>query len=157
MACVLMILYLCSTKGSPVADEQEARLVSVTSAQYWDSIFKQDDWAASVHPRLPYSVWCRANRRKLKSSKNFYIKRTQGVKNWTAESIRKQGIRNVVKRMVGFSQDIPGSSGEMMKLRGRLTTMIDQIYADTGCLPLLFSTVTSANTHWWHLHRLLPT
>ena len=44
-----------------------------------------------------------------------------------------------------------------MKNRGHLEGMIDQIFADTGRLPLLFSTVTSANTHWWHLHRLLPT
>ena len=58
--------------------------------------------------------------------------------------------------MVGYAQDVPGSPGEMQKLRGHLTAMIDQIYADTGRLPLLFSTVTSANTHWWHLHRLLP-
>ena len=44
-----------------------------------------------------------------------------------------------------------------MKNRGHLEAMIDQSFADTGRLPLLFSTVTSANTHWWHLHRLLPT
>ena len=45
----------------------------------------------------------------------------------------------------------------MMKNRGHLEAMIDQIFADTGRLPLLFSAVTSTNTHWWHLHRLLPT
>ena len=83
--------------------------------------------------------------------------RTADVKRWTPDLIRQAGIHNIVKRMVGFTQDIPGSAGEMMKLRIRLTAMINQIYADTGKLPLLFSTVTSANSHWWHLHRLLPT
>jgi hypothetical protein len=63
------------------------------------------------------------------------------VKRWTPELIRKCGIQNIVKRMIGFTQDIPGRVGEMMKLRNRLTTMIQQIYADTGKLPLLFSTV----------------
>ena len=58
--------------------------------------------------------------------------------------------------MVGYAQNVPGSPGEMQKLRGHLTAMIDQIYADTRRLPLLFSTATSATTHWWHLHRLLP-
>ena len=76
---------------------------------------------------------------------------------WTPDLIRKAGIHNIVKRMVGFQQDIPGSAGEMMKLRIRLTATISQIYADTGKPPLLFSTVTSATSHWWHLHRLLPT
>ena len=42
----------------------------------------------------------------------------------------------MVKRMVGFAQDIPGSPGEMMKNRGHLEAMIDQIFADTGRLPL---------------------
>ena len=59
--------------------------------------------------------------------------------------------------MVGFTQDIPGNAGEMMKLRIRLTAMINQIYAGAGKPPLPFSTVTSANSHWWHLHRLVPT
>ena len=84
------------------------------------------------------------------------MKYTPGAKKWTAQTIREKGIHDVVKRMVGYAQDVPGSPGEMQKLRGHLTAMIDQIYADTGRLPLLFSTVTSANTHWWHLHRLLP-
>ena len=79
------------------------------------------------------------------------------MKTWTPDLIRKAGIHNIVKRMVGFTQDIPGSAGEMMKLRIRLTAMINQIYADNGRLPLLFSTITSANSHWSHLHRLLPT
>ena len=101
-----------------VADEQKGCLHSMTPEMYWESMFKQDDWAASMHPRLPYWVYDRANRRKLKSSKNFYIKHTKGVNKWTAERIRKQRIRNVVKRMVGFAQDIPGSCGEMLKMRG---------------------------------------
>ena len=140
-----------------ICDIFEPRLVDVEEERYWENTFKQDDWAASVHPRLPYWVWDRSNRRKLSSYKNFYIKRTPNIKRWTPELIRKYGIHNIVKRMIGFTQDIPGSAGEMMKLRFRLTAMINQIYADTGKLPLLFSTITSANSHWWHLHRLLPT
>ena len=66
------------------------------------------------------------------------LKRTPDVKRWTPEFIRKYGMHNIVKRMNGFRHDIPGSAGEMMKLRIRLTAMIHQIYADTGKLPLLF-------------------
>ena len=62
-----------------ICDIYEPRLIAVEEDQYWENLFKQDDWAASVHPRLPYWVWDRSNRRKLHSHKNFYIKRTSRV------------------------------------------------------------------------------
>ena len=140
-----------------IADEQDGRHVSVKSQDYWETMFKQDDWAAATHHRLPYWVWDRENRRRLRSCRIVYTKHTPGVKQWTAEKIREVGINKVVKRMVGYLQDVPGSPGDMGKLRWHLTSVIDQMYADTGRLPLLFSTATAANSHWRHLHRLLPT
>ena len=50
-----------------IADEKAGRHKTVTEDEYWESMFKQDDWAAAVHPRLPYWVWDRWNRRKLNS------------------------------------------------------------------------------------------
>ena len=72
---------------------------------------------------------------KLASHKNSYIKHNPDCKHWTAEKVREVGIHNVVKRMVGFAQDIPESPGETVKNHGHIEAMIDQIFADIGRLP----------------------
>lgn len=44
----------------------------------------------------------------------------------------------------------------MVGIRLRLEAMLLDLYSDTGKIPLVFDTVTSAANYWWHLGRLLP-
>ena len=39
-----------------IGDEKDARHVSVKTEDYWENMFKQDDWSAATHARLPYWV-----------------------------------------------------------------------------------------------------
>jgi len=63
-----------------IADLRAARIIGVGEAQYWTHMFMQDDWAVSTHPRIPFWVLDRRERERIGSMKNFYIKRTKGVR-----------------------------------------------------------------------------
>ena len=74
----------------------------------------------------------------------------------------KERRREVVTRMVVVTQNLPGTLGEKMAMRGDLERMVDQLEADitdpNGCkgrLPTLFATFTCAIYKWSQLHDLL--
>ena len=65
------------------------------------------------------------------------IQSKKGVKQWDADTIREKGLSNVAKRLVGFSQTLPGTPGEKYKHRTQLIEMVEQLDADSedGYLP----------------------
>ena len=99
---------------------------------------------------------------KTLGAKKWWSKITQKATGYIAEDIKKMGAPMLSKKMVGYTQNIPGTRASKTRLRKIILAMVRQLEIEThrvpdnlGDMPCLFGTLTSQRYHWDEVIRII--
>ena len=92
---------------------------------------------------------------KALGAKKWFVKDNPKATGYTADDIKNMNVGMLSKKMVGYTQNIPGSRASKTRLRKIILAMVRQIEVETrgeggslGDVPCLFGTLTSQRYHW---------
>ena len=99
---------------------------------------------------------------KALGAKKWFVKDNPKATGYTAEDIKKMSVPMLSKKMVGYTQNIPGTRASKTRLRKIILAMVRQIEIEThrgphylGDVPCLFGTLTSQRYHWDEVIRII--
>ena len=92
------------------------------------------------------------------SVRKWFVRDNPQACGYTAEELKKMGVRGLAKQLVGYTAKIPGARASKANLRRLILAMVRQIEIETrhdtagwatmGDIPCLFGTLTSQRYHW---------
>ena len=92
----------------------------------------------------------------------WFVKDNPKATGYTAEDIKKMSVPMLSKKMVGYTQNIPGARASKTRLRKIILAMVRQIEIEThrephclGDAPCLFGTLTSQRYYWDEIIRII--
>ena len=99
---------------------------------------------------------------KVLGAKKWFVKDNPQSTGYTAEDIKKMSVPMLSKKMVGYTQNIPGARASKTLLRKIILAMVRQVEIEThrephylGGVPCLFGTLTSQRYHWDEVIRII--
>ena len=102
---------------------------------------------------------------KALSAKKWFIRDNPKSTGYTAEDLAGMSIPILAKKMVGYTQNIPGTKASKGRLRKLILAMVRQVEIETrfcgrspddlGDVPCLFGTLTSQRYHWKGILRIV--
>ena len=119
-------------------------------------------WAAQAHMTFLYWWTNMCQRIKALGAKKWFVKDNPKATGYTAEDIKKMSVPMLSKKMVGYTQNIPGTRASKTRLRKIILAKVRQIEIEThrgpdylGDVPCLFGTLTSQRYHWDEVIRII--
>ena len=92
---------------------------------------------------------------KALGAKKWFVKDNPHAAGYTADDIRCMSVPTLARKMVGYTQHIPGARASKIRLRKIILAMVRQIEIETrrdrdvlGDVPCLFGTLTSQRYQW---------
>ena len=105
------------------------------------------------------------------SAKKWFVKDNPEATGYTVDDLSKMSVRNLAKKLVGYTSTIPGTRASKARLRRVILAMVKQIEIETrsgqatgaasdehrslGDVPCLFGTLTSQRYHWDDIIRII--
>jgi hypothetical protein len=118
-------------------------------------VLRSRGWAAQAHMTFMYWWMNTCQRIKALGAKKWFVKDNPKATGYTADDIKKMSVPMLSKKMVGYTQNIPGTRASKTRLRKIILAMVRQIEIEThrephnlGDVPCLFGTLTSQRYHW---------
>ena len=125
-------------------------------------VLRSRGWAAQAHMTFLYWWTNMCQRIKVLGAKKWFVKDNPKATGYTAEDIKKMSVPMLSKKMVGYTQNIPGTRASKTRLRKIILAMVRQIEIEThrgpdylGDVPCLFGTLTSQRYHWDEVIRII--
>ena len=98
---------------------------------------------------------------KALGAKKWFVKDNPHAAGYTAHDIQTMSVGMLSRKIVGYTQNIPGTRASKVRLRKIILTMVRQIEIETrqtgslGDVPCLFGTLTSQRFQWDEVIRLI--
>ena len=130
-------------------------------------VLRSRGWHAQRHPTFMYWWTNMCQRIKALGAKKWFVKDNPQAVGYTAEDIKTMSVPTLARKMVGYTQNIPGTRASKIRLRKVILAMVRQIEIETrpagtrsngsqlGDVPCLFGTLTSQRYHWDEVSRLI--
>ncbi len=126
-------------------------------------VLRSRGWHAQTHLTFTYWWMNMCQRFKTLGAKKWFVKDNPQATGYTAQQIKQMSPGALAKKMVGYTQNTPGTKGSKAKIRRILLDMVRQIEIETrgasttslGDVPCLFGTLTSQRYHWDDVIRLI--
>ena len=125
-------------------------------------VLRSRGWAAQAHMTFLYWWTNMCQRIKVLGAKKWFVKDNPKATGCTAEDIKKMSVPMLSKKMVGYTQNIPGTRASKTRLRKIILAMVRQIEIEAhrgahylGDVPCLFGTLTSQRYHWDEVIRII--
>ena len=146
------------------ADFHASRRVDVGFTDWARRILMNEGGRAIKDKRFRYWVFNTNGRRLAVSKRQVFLDRAPGASDIKLSDIAKADKQSLVRKMIAYTAEIPGTLGESAQARQRLETMVDQIERETprrgdnegvGRIPALFTTLTAPVYKWERSTRLI--
>ena len=131
-------------------------------ATWGPHVLRSRGWAAQAHVTFMYWWMNTCQRIKALGAKKWFVKDNPKASGYTAEDIKKMSVSMLSKKMVGYTQNIPGTRASKTRLRKIILAMVRQIEIETrraphylGDVPCLFGTLTSKRYQWDEVIRII--
>ena len=123
--------------------------------RYADVVQGGFHWLFASHPRFPYWALNMKQRHQLISQASVYLHQNQADANLSIDNLRdmvgRLSAEHLMHRLQGYAAKIHGSHPYWFQRYNELRSLIEQKGP-----PTFFWTVSSADTFWPELHKLLP-
>ena len=123
--------------------------------RYADETDNDFHWRFAAHPRFPYWALNMKLRHQLLSQSSVYVNRHPEDSNLTFENLRdmvgRLSAEQLIHRLHRYTANVQGSNSYWYQRYKELQTLIEQ-----KGTPTFFFTVSSADTYWPELHKLMP-
>ena len=146
------------------ADFHASRRVNVGFMDWARHILMNEGGRAIKDKRFRYWVFNTNGRRMAVSKRQVFLDRVPGASEVRLSDITKADNQSLVRNMIAYTTEIPGTLGESTQARQRLEAMVDQIEWETsrrgenegvGRIHALFMTLTAAVYKWERLNRII--
>ena len=125
-------------------------------------ILRSRGWAGQAHMTFMYWWMNTCQRIKALGAKKWFVKDNPKATGYTADGIKKMSVSMLSKKMIGYTQNIPGTRASKTRLRKIILAMVRQIEIEThkpphylGDVPCLFGTLTSQRYYWDDIIRVI--
>ena len=118
-------------------------------------VLRSRGWRAQAH--MTFMYWWTNMRQRIRAlgAKKWFVKDNPKATGYTVDDLKEMSVGVLAKKMVGYTQNIPGTRGSKGRIRKIILDMVRQVEIETraangglGDVPCLFGTLTSQRYHW---------
>ena len=95
-------------------------------------ILRSRGWWAQTHMTFMYWWMNLLQRFQALSAKKWYVRDNPQATGYTAEALRKMGVRALAEKLTGYTTRIPGTKASKKRLRRLILSMVHQIDVETA-------------------------
>ena len=143
-------------------DPYNFKLSKTDLATWGPHVLRSRGWSAQAHMTFMYWWTNMCQRIRALGAKKWFVKDNPKATGYTAEDVKKMSVPMLSKKMVGYTQNIPGTRASKTRLRKIILAMVRQIEIETHREPhclgdalCLFGTLTSQRYYWDEIIRII--
>ena len=142
-------------------DPYNSKLMQPDLLTWGPHVMRSKGWVAQAHMTFMYWWMNMVQRMKALGARKWFLKDNPKASGYTFQDLKEMSVPMLARKMVGYTQNIPGTRGSKTKLRKIILAMVRQIEIETrhqanqGDVPCLFGTLTSQRYHWDDVIRII--